>query len=95
MYDAWEFYLPKTDPKWEFLLTGIQHGFHILEPELISSDVFVPNYRSATNPDIFPAVQNQIRDEIVNDRYLVVQEKPRIVSALGAIRKSKVRLLQS
>ena len=48
--------------------------------------MFTPNYRSAF--DERDKVEAQIRVEIANGRYMVVQEPPLITSALGAIPKS-------
>ena len=56
--------------------------------------VCTPNYRSAL--DERDKVEAQIREEIANGRYMVVQEPPLITSALGAIPKSDggVRIIQ-
>ena len=56
--------------------------------------MFTPNYRSAF--DERDKVEVQIRVEIANERYMVVQEPPLITSALGAIPKSDggVRIIQ-
>ena len=53
------------------------------------------NYKSAINSHQRKAVEKQIKEEIQNKRYKIVSEKPRLVSALGAIPKSdnKVRLI--
>lgn len=53
------------------------------------------NYRSATDESIRDRVEAQIKEEIHNGRYLVVPNKPHIVSALGAIEKKnkKIRLI--
>ena len=54
------------------------------------------NYTSATHKDIAPLVERQISDELSNGQYIIVDSKPRIISALGAIPKKgckKVRLI--
>ena len=53
------------------------------------------NYQSTTAPDKAPLVEAQIREEIDNGRYIITKEKPKIISALGAIVKDsgKVRLI--
>lgn len=54
-----------------------------------------PNYKSATCNENRSAVEAQIRYEIENGRYLIVQKTPKIISALGAIVKpnGKIRLI--
>lgn len=53
------------------------------------------NYTSATDPAVRKAVEAQILTEVEEGRYIVVDSKPPIVSALGAIKKDtgKVRLI--
>ena len=54
------------------------------------------NYASATSPDNRNKVQQQIIEEISNNRYIFSINKPKIVSALGAIPKKdseKIRLI--
>lgn len=60
-----------------------------------TSPVFCSNYKSATNPAIKDKVESQIRVEITNGRYKVVNEPARITSSLGAIPKgnNKIRLI--
>ena len=45
------------------------------------------NYRSATCPEAFAQVEQQIEEEIAEGNYVVTPTKPTIVSALGAIPK--------
>lgn len=47
----------------------------------------VDNYRSATNQTTRPYVEEQIKEELANGRYVITHSKPNIVSALGAIPK--------
>ena len=49
------------------------------------------NYKSATNIDVRDIIEAQIIDEIQNGHYLIVDNKPQIVSALGAIPKNTER----
>lgn len=95
--EAWFEELPLDDPEREWLLKGIFEGFSILDETRahnITEYVEIANYKSATGENKL-AVESQIIEEISNNRYVVVYEKPRIVSALGAIPKSnnKVRLI--
>ena len=92
---AWEEQLPATDPKREFLLTGIADGFHIVDQPPIHR-VEVENHKSAVSQLNRDKVEDQIIDELNNQQYKIVHNKPHIVSALGAIPKKgseKVRLL--
>ena len=50
-------------------------------------NVETPNYKSATNSEARPYVERQIKDELANGHYVIVENKPQIVSALGAIPK--------
>ena len=59
-------------------------------------DVSVDNYKSATNFHTRTAVENTIRDEMAQGNYVITQNKPTVVSALGAIPKqdsSEIRLI--
>ena len=80
----------------EFILSGIKNGFHILDSDKISQSVEVDNYSSATNCHMRAQTEAQILTEVENGHYKIVDEKPLIISALGAIPKrdsSKVRLI--
>ncbi|KAH3851139.1 hypothetical protein DPMN_093620 [Dreissena polymorpha] len=80
----------------EFILNGIKPGFNIVDPEKISKNVEVNNYLSATNADARARCESQILTEIANGHYEVVDKRPCIISALGAIPKkgsSKVSLI--
>ena len=97
-YEAWCHLLPINDPKRESLLKGVREGFHIVDDitECNISDVHMENYKSATCKKIAPIVELQIKDEIVNGQYKIVNKRPALVSALGAIpkkEKNKIRLI--
>ena len=90
--------LPKDYPKYDFIMQGVTHGFHIIDTSTFEScaSVEMCNYLSATGPDICHKVEQQIHEELDNGRYIVVTSKPKIVSALGAIPKKRsndVRLI--
>lgn len=96
IYKAWELELPLDYPRREFLLAGIKEGFHIVDSSKITEDVEINNYKSATDPKHFHKVEQQIIVELENGNYKLVNTKPTIVSALGAIPKrnsDKVRLI--
>ena len=78
------------------MLSGIKDGFHIVDSKNISNYVEVENYRSATAEHSRAQVEKQIYNEIDNGRYRIVNKKPHIVSAIGAIPKKNspdVRLI--
>ena len=73
---------------------GICNGFQLVSNFSFRS-VEVENYKSALDPLNKDMVEEQIKTELLEGRYQIVSEKPAIVSALGAIRKSngKIRLI--
>jgi hypothetical protein len=90
---CWEVELGEDTDR-EFLLAGIRDGFHIVS-DFDFKPVECENYQSALAVDAKAAVEAQICEELVEGRYEIVREKPTIISALGAIRKSngKIRLI--
>lgn len=67
-----------------------------MEANAITKYVNVENYQSATSVSMRARSEAQINSELENGHYKIVQEKPHIVSALGAIPKknsSKIRLI--
>ena len=68
-YEQWAEVLAKDDPKRDYLLRGIKHGFHITDPTAISESVEVDNYRSATCARNASRVEAQIQEEVANGRY--------------------------
>lgn len=72
----------------DFLLKGIKNGFDIIDPNSTLQPAYMENYKSAICLSNRPLVEKQIRQEILEGRYVIVSEKPTIVSALGAIKKS-------
>ena len=93
-YEVWEEELQHDKDK-TFLLEGIRDGFKIIDQEVSKDSVFCKNYKSATEPDIVSEVEAQILKEIDNEHYIICDKPSRIVSSLGAIRKSSggVRLI--
>ena len=93
--ENWNFYLPKDDPKREFIMNGVSFGFKLSELDTLPKirQVLVNNYFSVFK--YRHAVEHQILEEIENGRYLLCDKQPSIVSALGAIPKKngKVRLI--
>ena len=67
-----------------------------MDKDKLSRGVEVENYSSATNTKMRAQTEAQIVSEIENGHYKIVDDKPLIVSAIGAIPKrdsSKVRLI--
>ena len=90
--------LPLDDPKREYLLSGILEGFKIIDRPTDPVHINMDNYKSATAPENCEKVELQIKDEILNNQYVILNEpsKINIVSALGAIPKKnsdKIRLI--
>jgi hypothetical protein len=84
--EGWENNLPRTDIDFEYIMTGVQDGFNIVDKgEFAVAEV--NNYASVTSGENRYKAEQQIQNEIVEGRYVVVKEKPTIVSALGAIPK--------
>ena len=69
----------------EFLLQGIEHGFHIVNSSNPPSPAFMHNYRSATMAPASSIVEKQILTELSEGRYLVIDNPPTLISALGAV----------
>ena len=96
MLEAWEALLPVDDPERRTILQGIKDGFRITTKPYDGPQVFQSNYSSATSDDNREAVESQIKEELSNGRYKLSANCPRIISALGAIRKEetgKIRLI--
>lgn len=83
---AWQEEL-KGDDDEEFLLNGIEHGFDIIDPSVGIQQAYTKNYHSATCPKNKLKVEQQIKKEISEGRYIITEDKPVLISALGAIAK--------
>ena len=84
--------MPRDHEKRDLILYGVNNGFNLVTkpvPETLRSEV--NNYRSATNPVDRPKIEKQIIEEVQNGRYVIVDSKPDIVSAIGAIPKDEMR----
>ena len=82
----WEEQL-QADPDKDFLLNGIVNGFQVVKPNIMAKSVYCNNYKSATSSPNRAKVEKQIMEEIRLNRYVICNEPPVIVSALGAIPK--------
>jgi hypothetical protein len=72
----------------EYILDGIQHGFKIVDDEVVKTPVDIPNHVSCTKDDNKYKVEQVLRSEILNGRYVPVKNKPDICSPMAAIEKS-------
>lgn len=84
----------QDDPDFNFILSGVTDGFHITDIGSQFKPVECNNYRSAT-VEYRDEVEVQLREEIALGNYVITDQKPTIVSSLGAIPKSSggVRLI--
>ncbi len=85
--EAWETELADDPIDRNFILTGIAEGFHITDPGSKFSPAEHSNYKSATET-YKDLAEEQIYKEIELGRYVIVPDKPTIVSSLGAVPKS-------
>ena len=72
----------------EFLLHGIINGFQLIPANSALAPAEMDYYRSSTKPEARAKVEETIRDEIHQGNYIITQEKPTIVSAIGAVPKA-------
>ena len=94
--EAWIKHLPTTDPDREFILQGVREGFRITTQVYEGPPTRQKNYKSATCKENFSMVEAQIKTEVENGRYVICEDPPHLISALGAIPKpdgKKVRLI--
>ena len=93
---TWESELAQArDPDSDFVLEGVREGFRLTTEGSSITPAEVDNYGSTTDPASIGMVHEQIATKVANGRYIKVDTKPTIVSALGAIPKGpgKVRLI--
>ena len=83
-FDMWNRELADDEDR-EFLLDGIKHGFHITNVTKQMQGMEMTNYQSVLEKRA--EVEKQIVAELQMGRYRVVQKRPKIVSALGAVPK--------
>ena len=76
-----------SDPDKTFILSGIAHGFHLVNDLSIVSPADCHNYRSAENPAVKPALDKLFQDELCFQRIKEVFNKPLRVNAIGSVTK--------
>ena len=91
--DLWKLELADDFNK-DVLLSGIEHGFAITDLDVTPLSTCCTNYGSVFGSNKLQVETNIIK-EITNCRYIVVSEKPLVVSSLGAVPKpnSDVRII--
>ena len=92
--DSWEEILSDDFDK-DFIFSGIENGFHVVDQTDIVQNVHCKNYKSILEDSVKDIAEDQIRHEIDVQNYIVCSSQPQIVSSLGAILKEngKVRLI--
>ena len=65
---------------------GISERFNVIDT-LPNVSIEVRNHKSALDPSNRDIVEAQIKEELDNFQYKIVNKKPVIISALGAIPK--------
>lgn len=88
--------MPKTDANREYVMNGIYHGFRITNIDDGGLCARQANHPSAYSEANKCAVEEQIKTEIENGRYVITNKPPNIISALAAIPKqdsNDVRLI--
>ena len=78
------------------LLNGIINGFHVIDSSQITQQVEMDNYSSVTSKQNINKVADQIKFELAHGHYKICDNKPQIISALGAIPKKgsdKMRII--
>ena len=60
----------------DFILSGIAHGFHLVNDLSTVSSADCKNYRSAENPDVKPALDKLFHDELCSHQIQEVPHKP-------------------
>ena len=77
------------DPDRDYLVNGITHGFHIIDPNMPLKEVCVQNHNSALAPDVKEVMDQIIRHEYAENNYVLADTPPTTISALGTVPKSE------
>lgn len=79
------------DPRADYLYAGVAHGFNIVHADCQASYV-CNNYLSIVLPEFREQMDSIIAKELDESKVSLVEELPRCVHSLGAIRKSSGKL---
>ena len=70
-----------------FLLDGVTHGFHVVDPDAEIIPYVCENYKSATSLENRHQLQELLLDEMSCDKITITSKPPTCVHALGVIKK--------
>ena len=89
-WDGWKHYLSfkSVDSLRDYLSTGIEHGFAIVDRDVDIQPYRCSNYSLILRGDAFDFVNDLILGEIAAGKYLRADITPHCVHALGAVVKS-------
>ena len=79
-----------------FLRDGLLRGFQLVSTDTVFSPAQMENYHSSTDSSVRDKVEQTILEEIKQGNYVIVKDKPTVISAIGAIPKpdsDEVRLI--
>ena len=79
---AWESLLPVNDSKKSYVLIGISEGFNVIDT-LPNVSIEVGNHKYALDPSNRNIVKAQIKEELDNFQYKIVNKKPAIIWVLS------------
>ena len=77
----------KGDEDEAFLRDGLVNGFQLVPTDTVFLPAEMQNYKSATNSDVRGKVERIISEEIESGNYVIINNQPTIVSAIGAVPK--------
>ena len=88
IFETWATELSQ-DVDMEFLLNGVQHGFHLLPPDSIVVHAFTQNNKSVLRPGTKVQIKAQLVKGLQQDHFAVADQShmPTIINALGAVPK--------
>lgn len=77
-----------------YILEGVTYGFKIVDDNAVISSYWMRNYHSCLKDDVWPVINKTISDELSNQKYVIVNERPHCIHALGVVeQKSKLRII--
>ena len=88
----WDYYLQYEDnvEMRNYLWSGISDGFDIVDRNVVIESYECENYNSCLTGSAYQYVDNLINNEICDGKFVMAEDKPHCIHALGAIPKNKV-----
>ena len=77
----------KWDEDEAFLRDGLVNEFQLVPTDTVFLPAEMQNYKSATNSNVRDKVEQTILEEIESGNYVIVNNQPAIISAIGALPK--------